>query len=48
MTAATVSDGSYTVLASVGDPAGNIGTASQSLVVDTTAPTVTITGGAAA
>ena len=34
--------------ATVSDPAGNEGTDSQPLTVDTTAPAVTITGGATA
>jgi hypothetical protein len=38
-------DGDYTVAASVVDPAGNPGTASQALTVDTSPPTVTIAGG---
>jgi hypothetical protein len=38
--------GVYTVVATVGDTAGNIGTATQSLTIDVTAPSVTITGGA--
>lgn len=40
-----VADSTYTVLASVTDAAGNTGTATQSLTVDTTAPTVAISGG---
>jgi hypothetical protein len=41
-------DGTYTVTAAVSDPAGNEGTDSQSLTVDTAAPAVTIDGGASA
>ena len=40
-----LSDGSYHVGASVTDLAGNVGTASQVLSVDTVAPAVTISGG---
>jgi Ice-binding-like/Bacterial Ig-like domain len=43
---ASLAAGIYAVVATVGDTAGNIGTATQSLTVDVTAPTVTITGGA--
>lgn len=43
-----VSDGTSTITASVTDPAGNVGTASQALTVDTATPVVTITGGATA
>jgi hypothetical protein len=43
-----LSDGAYTVAASVADPAGNLGTDSQELTVDTTAPALSITGGATA
>ena len=39
-------DGTRTVTASVRDPAGNEGTDSQALTVDTVAPAVTIAGGA--
>ncbi len=39
-------DGTHTVTASVLDPAGNEGTDTQVLTVDTTAPAVTIAGGA--
>jgi hypothetical protein len=39
-------DGTRTITASVTDPAGNVGTSSQTLTVNTNAPTVTITGGA--
>ncbi|WP_022928596.1 Ig-like domain-containing protein [Patulibacter americanus] len=48
VTPATLTDGARTVVASVTDPAGNDGTASQALVVDTIAPGLSITGGAAA
>ena len=48
VTSTTVVDGTHTVLASAPDPAGNTGSASQALTIDTTAPTVTITGGATA
>jgi Ice-binding-like/Bacterial Ig-like domain len=37
--------GNYNVVASVADPAGNDGTFSQSLTIDTTDPTVSIVGG---
>ena len=37
-----LSDGTHTVTASVTDPAGNEGTDSQALTVDTAAPAVTI------
>ena len=43
---AALSDGTHTITASVTDPAGNVGTASQQLTVDTVPPAVTITGGA--
>ena len=46
-TAATLTDGTYTVTARVSDAAGNVGTATQQIIVDTVAPTVSITGGAA-
>lgn len=42
---AALSDGTYTVTASVTDPAGNESTDSQSLTVDTVGPTVRINGG---
>ncbi len=46
-TAATsVPAGDVTVTATVSDPAGNVGSASQTLTIDLTAPVVTITGGA--
>jgi hypothetical protein len=41
-------DGTYAVSATVLDPAGNAGTALQSLTVDTAPPALTITGGASA
>jgi hypothetical protein len=40
-----LSSGEHTVVASVVDPAGNIGTATQVLTIDTTDPTVIIDGG---
>lgn len=43
-----LSDGTYQVSASVTDLAGNEGTTSQALLVDTVAPAVTISGGAQA
>ena len=43
---AALTDGTRTVTASVTDPAGNVGTDSQVLTVDTAAPAVTIAGGA--
>ena len=48
VTPAALPDGTHTVTASVSDPAGNPGTDSQTLTVDTTAPGVSITGGATA
>ena len=45
---AALADGARTVTASVTDPAGNEGTDSQTLTVDTAAPAVTIAGGATA
>ena len=45
---AALPDGSHTVVALVSDPAGNQGTATQTLTVDTVAPAVTIAGGAEA
>jgi hypothetical protein len=45
---ATLAEGTYTVSASVTDPAGNPGSATQQLTVDITPPTVAITGGATA
>ncbi len=46
VTPAPLADGPVTVTASVTDPAGNPGTATQTLTVDTSAPALTITGGA--
>ena len=46
VTAATVADGTRIVTASATDPAQNTGSGTQALTIDTTAPTVTITGGA--
>lgn len=46
LTPATLTDGTRTVVASVTDPAGNIGTDSQDLTVDTVAPAATFAGGA--
>jgi hypothetical protein len=43
---AALTDGTRTVTASVTDPAGNNGSHSQALTVNTVAPAVTITGGA--
>ena len=40
--------GPHTVVASVTDPSGNTGTATQELTVDTEAPGVTVTGGTSA
>ena len=48
ITPAALPDNTYTVTASVTDPAGNPGTDSQTLIVDTTPPAVTITGGSSA
>lgn len=45
---AALPDGTRTVTASVFDPAGNEGSDSHVLTVDTAAPAVTITGGATA
>ena len=44
----SLTEGVLTVMASVRDEAGNPGDATQALTLDTTAPTVTITGGATA
>jgi hypothetical protein len=41
-------EGSRTVIAAVTDPAGNTSTATEQLIVDTSAPAVSITGGATA
>ena len=46
VTPTALTDGTRTVTASVTDPAGNVGSASQTLTVDTVAPGVTVTGGA--
>jgi hypothetical protein len=48
VTPAALADGERAVVAAVTDPAGNDGTDSQTLVVDTTAPELTVTGGATA
>ena len=48
VTPTTLTDGTRTVTASVTDPAGNDGTESQELTVDTVAPAATIHGGATA
>jgi hypothetical protein len=48
VTPSTLTDGSRTVTATVTDPAGNEGTDTQELVVDTTAPALAVTGGATA
>jgi hypothetical protein len=45
VTPSTVGEGTYSVVASVPDPAGNVGSATQTLTVDTTAPNTTITFG---
>lgn len=45
VTPSALSDGTRTITASVTDPAGNDGTASQLLTVDVAPPAVTITGG---
>lgn len=46
MSAGTLAPGAHTVDASVTDPSGNIGTATQELTVDAGAPGITIAGGA--
>jgi hypothetical protein len=46
VTAATLTEGTHGVVASVDDAAGNTGTADQILTVDVTKPVVTIDGGA--
>ena len=46
ITPQALTDGTRTVTASVTDPAGNVGTVSRLLTVDTAAPAVTIAGGA--
>jgi hypothetical protein len=43
-----LSDGTHTITASVTDPAGNVGTDSQELTVDTAAPALSIAGGSSA
>jgi hypothetical protein len=43
--AASLADGTYDVAAFVSDPAGNESTATQSITIDTTAPSVAIAGG---
>jgi hypothetical protein len=48
VTPAALTDGTRTVTASVLDPASNPGTVSQALTIDSTAPAVTIAGGATA
>lgn len=48
VTAAKLSDGPHRIVLSVSDAAGNSGSATQQLTVDTVAPVVTITGGATA
>jgi Ice-binding-like/Bacterial Ig-like domain len=45
MSSALLDPGTYNVVASVPDPAGNVGTYSQSLTIDTSNPTVSIVGG---
>jgi hypothetical protein len=42
----TLTAGTWAIAARVTDPAGNVGTTTQSLVIDTTGPTATINGGA--
>jgi hypothetical protein len=46
VTPTALDDGAWPVLASVTDPAGNVGTATEQLTVDTVPPTITIDGGA--
>lgn len=48
ITAAVLADGLHPVVVSVTDAAGNIGTTTQSLTVDTVAPGISINGGSAA
>ncbi|MDX6539529.1 MAG: hypothetical protein QOI71_1139 [Gaiellales bacterium] len=48
VTPQALSDGTRTVTAAVSDPAGNPGTVSQALTVDTSAPAVTVAGGTTA
>jgi ice-binding like protein/Big-like domain-containing protein len=43
-----LTDGTHTVTASVTDPAGNVGTDSQNLIIDTIPPAVSVDGGASA
>jgi hypothetical protein len=45
VTAATVANGNYVVIAQVVDAAGNLGSASQSLTINAAVPVVTISGG---
>ena len=45
MTSALLANGIYPVVASVSDGAGNAGSATQQLTVDTVLPVVTIDGG---
>lgn len=46
VTAAALGDGHYPIVATVTDPAGNAGTATQVLGIDSTVPTLIIKGGA--
>jgi hypothetical protein len=46
LSATTLGAGSHEVVASVTDPSGNTGTATQDLTVDSAAPTVAVNGGA--
>ena len=48
VTTAALGDGTHSVVASVTDPAGNTGSATQALTVDTVPPVVAIDGGATA
>ncbi|WP_105036382.1 beta strand repeat-containing protein, partial [Cryobacterium aureum] len=45
VTAAALVEGAHTITVSIKDVAGNTGTATQSLALDTTAPSLVITGG---
>jgi outer membrane protein OmpA-like peptidoglycan-associated protein len=45
VTSPALSDGVVTVVASVSDAVGNVGSATQSLTIDTTAPSLAIAGG---
>ena len=45
VTSAILANGTYTVVASVSDGAGNPGTATQQLTIDTVLPVVTLDGG---